>query len=332
MSEPSRAGRIARIAVIVVNYGTAELAVRAVESVLARRHGGRSVKVHLVDNASPGSDALRLAEAHDAKGWGAAVTLWPERENHGFGRGNNVVLKALARQNPPDAVFLLNPDACLENEAIDILADALEAAPDAVAAGAGLRSPDGTPQTAAFRFPGPANEVMRIINLSLLHRLTRNHQMALPPTHPAGPVDWVSGACVMFRFDAIRQTGFFDAGFFLYYEEVDLMRQLKERGGGTLYVPQAKVVHEAGSATGQFDLEAERQQSPAYLYQSWTHYFTRAYGRSGALVIALSLWPAALLNILHRRLRRRTPTLPLHFFTDHWRYVLRPLITGAGRQ
>ena len=48
---------IEHIAVIVVNYGTADLAIEAVESVLARDHGGRTVRVHLVDNASPGEDA-----------------------------------------------------------------------------------------------------------------------------------------------------------------------------------------------------------------------------------------------------------------------------------
>jgi N-acetylglucosaminyl-diphospho-decaprenol L-rhamnosyltransferase len=42
------------IAVIIVNYGTPDLAIEAVESVRARLHGGRRVEVHLVDNASPG--------------------------------------------------------------------------------------------------------------------------------------------------------------------------------------------------------------------------------------------------------------------------------------
>ena len=58
------------------------------------------------------------------------VTLYPERVNHGFGRGNNLVLHALAaRPTPPDKVFLLNPDAQLDNEAIAILADVLDQTP-----------------------------------------------------------------------------------------------------------------------------------------------------------------------------------------------------------
>jgi GT2 family glycosyltransferase len=136
----------------------------------------------------------------------------------------------------------------------------------------------------------------------------------------------------MFRFEALRQTGFFDPGFFLYYEEVDLMRRLRAAGWRILYTPDAQVIHAAGSATGQFAGAAARQRDPAYLYRSWTHYFSRAYGRAGALAIALAMWPAALVNILHRRLRGREPTIPQCFFTDHWRYVLRSLLFGVGRR
>ena len=91
-----------RIAVITVNYGIAEMSIEAVESVLARTHGGYEVEVHLVDNASPKDDATQISEAHAARNWGDRVTLWLEETNHGFGRGNNVVLNALAdRETPP---------------------------------------------------------------------------------------------------------------------------------------------------------------------------------------------------------------------------------------
>lgn len=321
------------IAVIVVNYGTADLAIAAVESVLARQHGGRRVEVHLVDNASPGDDAAQLQAAHTAGGWAGRVSFWPETENHGFGRGNNVVLKALAaRQDKPDKVLLLNPDARLENETIDLLARALDADPKAAAAGAAVLRPDLTSAVAAFRFPGPANELARTANLSLIHRFVRGRQVALPAQHPAGPVDWVSGASVMFRFEAVQSVDFFDPGFFLYYEEVDLMRRLTAAGWRVLYVPQARVVHEEGAATGQFAGRKARQRDPAYLYQSWAHYFARAYGRAGAVAIGLAMLPAAGLNVLHRRLRGKPPTVPRGFLGDQIRYVIRPLILGKGPQ
>jgi GT2 family glycosyltransferase len=321
--------RFQDIAVIVVNYGTADLAIAAVESVLARHHGGRSVSVHLVDNASPGQDAAQLRDICATPRWAGRVTFWPETENHGFGRGNNVVLRALAAQKtPPHAVFLLNPDARLENETIDILADTLEHDPRAAAVGAGICLPNGQQVTAAFRFPGPVNEIVRMVNVKKLDHLARGRLVTLPPDQPAGPVDWVSGASVMFRFGALRDVSFFDPGYFLYFEEVDLMHRLHDAGWGTLYEPRARVVHEEGAATGQGKRQGVKHRRPVYLYQSWTHYFSRFYGRFGALSLAVGIVPAACLNILHRRIRGYHPTLPLHFFSDHYRHVIRPLMFG----
>lgn len=316
------------IAVIVVNYGTADLAVAAVESVLSRDHGGRAVEVHLVDNASPGDDAQRLTETHVARGWGARVTLWPEGHNHGFGGGNNVVLTALAaRETPPDFVFLLNPDAQLDTEALADLAAALEAAPRAAAAGASIRDPRTGPATAAFRFPTLAGEVLRTIDFGPLDRIFGHLRTSLSPDHPGGQVDWVSGAAVMFRFSALQKVGFFDPGFFLYYEEVELMHRLGKAGWEVLYVPAAHVMHEEGASTGG---GGRRRERPAYLYESWRHYFALTRGRGRTLLAALLMIPAAGLNVLQRRLRGKTPTIPSRFLRDHWRFVIRPLAGGRS--
>jgi len=323
MTTPSQSLR--HIAVIIVNYGTPDLAIRAVNSVLTRAHGGRQIEVHLVDNASPGDDAAQFRAA--APDWGDRVTLWLEDDNHGFGRGNNVVLNALAaRDVPPDAAFLLNPDASLHNEAVDSLASALEADPSAGAVGAAVLREDLTPAVAAFRFPGCVSELARILSFGVFDRLTKSSQVALSPTQPTGPVDWVSGAAVMLRFAPAAKIGFFDPGFFLYYEEVDLMRRLQAAGNHVLYVPQAQVLHAEGAATGQFAGKAARARDPWYLYQSWAHYFTRAYGRPRALALACALWPMALLNIAHRGLRGKAPTLPRRFFRDHATHVIWPLL------
>lgn len=315
------------IAVIVVNYGTAELAINAVQTVLDHSHGGRMVRVFLVDNASPGDDAKTLTDVHERRAWGKRVTLFLETENHGFGRGNNVVLRALAEMDDkPDKVLLLNPDAALHNEAIDFLAKALDKEESVVAVGAAVLRDDMSPATAAFRFPSWRSEFARILAFGPIDRLVAKHIVALPPDHPAGSVDWVTGAAVMFRFDALVRVNFFDPGFFLYYEEVDLMRRLRKAGGDILYVPTAQVLHAEGAATGQFASAQARQRDPSYLYQSWRYYFERSFGRIGALCIAATLWPAAALNILHRRMRGKSPSVPLFFFRDHWTHVIGPLV------
>lgn len=325
-------GFVVTIAVITVNYGTAELAIQAVESVLERAHGGREIEVHLVDNASPGADATRIRQAHETQGWGDRVTLWLEAENHGFGRGNNLVLETLAaRDVPPEYVFLLNPDAMLKNEAIAILADVLDADQQAGAAGAGIVFPDGRPAVACFRFPSLMSELLSAINFGPLDKLFPNARISLPPEQPEGPVGWVAGASVLIRFEAIRKIGFFDPDFFLYHEEVEMMRRMARAGHPTLYVPRAQVVHIAGAATQVSSEDKTRKPRPPYVYESWRMYFEKVHGRGPALAIALLKMPAAALGALISALRRRRSGLPVSYFRDHWRFAVRPLLRAASK-
>ena len=318
------------ISVIIVNYGTADLTIEAVESVRARAHGGRSVDIHLVDNASVGDDAALLTQAHADRGWGDQVTLYLERENHGFGRGNNLVLRGLAaRQTPPRYVFLLNPDAQLDNETIDTLAKALDDDPQVAAVGASITLPSGKPVTAAYRFPSPASEFLRAANLGPLSKRFARYMTALPADHPAGPVDWVSGACVMFRMSALQEVEFFDPTFFLYFEELDLMRRIRTKGYEVLYCPAAKIIHVEGAATQVKSGRAERRPKPAYWYASWRIYFTKAFGRAGALWAAACWIAGSVLNlILAVLMRRKRIFAPERFYRDVSRIVIGPLLIG----
>jgi len=321
------------IAVIVINYGTAHLAIAAVNSVLAHSMSRRDIEVHLVDNASPGgADARSFAQAARHPDWRARVTLYAETENHGFGRGNNLVLRKLAaRPHPPRFVFLLNPDAMLENDAIGHLVSCLEQNPSAGFAGAGISRPGAGPVTAAFRFPKPAGELPRTLAFGPVSRALAHLQTPLPPDHPDGPVDWVAGAAVLARFDALADLGFFDPGYFLYFEEVDLMLRGARRGWDCVYVPQARVTHAEGAATNVSSHASGRPRRPTYWYQSWRKYYTDNYGKKGVWIAALSSYTGALGNCVLSLVPGRRVTVPGHFLGDFWRMVWRPLL-GLGEK
>lgn len=329
MSSSSRS----RIAVIIVNYGLPELCLAAVESVLGRQHGGHPVEIHLVDNASPGGVGALLAQAHQERGWGERVTLWLEQENHGFGRGNNLVLRALGqRGDAPDYVFLLNPDAELENEALAILADRLDAMPGVGAAGAGIISSAGQPDTAAFRFPSARSEFAQAINFGPVTRIFDEHLVPLPTDHPGGSVDWVSGAAVMLRFSVLRELGGFDPDFFLYFEETELMARMRRAGYDVLHVPAAQVRHAGGAATGVKSGGPSRKPLPAYWYESWRLYYLKTAGRSRAIRAGFGWMAGAALNVPIAFLRGQPLRAPRNFFTDFPRLVLKPLLFGPARQ
>ena len=322
--------RLLDIAVIIVNYGTADLTIEAVESGLARTHGGRRVTIHVVDNASPGNSVALLNAAHEAQGWGAQVKLWPEDTNHGFGRGNNLVIGSLlAHDTPPDAIFLLNPDAQLENEVMDIMAQQMELNPSVGFTGAAISTPDGEVRVAAFRFPSILSEFTQSLAFGPVSRLFDKWTVPLPPETPAGPVDWVAGAAVLIRSETLRELRGFDPDFFLYYEEVDLMRRGAVAGWKCHYVPQARVIHIEGAAT---DIKSKREtckRMPSYRYQSWRLYFTKSLGRIGAVLAAFASITGTIGNQIIARIRRKETAAPRYFFRDFWRHALKPLLFGA---
>jgi GT2 family glycosyltransferase len=316
---------MSEISVLIVNYNTAELAIGAVESVLAREHGGRTVDVHLLDNASPEGDSAALRKAAEERGWGARVTLHVETVNHGFGRGNNLLLERLARRkDPPEKVLFLNPDARLKNEAIAILAEFLDGHPEVGLAGARVEKPDGRPVTAAFRFPSLIGEFSGTLAFGPVAQLCARWQVPLSPGIPSMQADWVSGAAVMARFEALADVGFFDPGYFLYFEEVDLMLQTAHAGWQTWYVAEAEIIHIEGAATSFSSDEKAPRRRPAYWYHSWQHYFCKNHGRAYAMATSAAWVSGVLLNRGIARLRGRTPATTAHVLRDFW--------AVAGRQ
>ncbi|MFO0347575.1 MAG: glycosyltransferase [Hyphomicrobiales bacterium] len=320
------------VAVIVVNYGTADLAIAAVESVLARDHGGLCVAIHLVDNASPGDDAARIAAA--GARWRERVALHLETTNHGFGRGNNLVLDVLgALPAPPSYVYLLNPDASLKTEVIAELHAFLESHPRVGVVGSGIDRPeDGMPLVCAFRFPTMLSEFIGAIGFGPLSRLFASSAVPLPAETPTGPVDWVAGASMMARLSALREIGCFDPDYFLYFEEVDLMKRLRGRGWETWHCAEARITHVAGAATGVHDKDTARRRRPGYWYDSWRLYFEknhgRAYARLASLLLLLGNWLGGLVD----RLRRKPVRSPARFTGDFVRRVIRPLFAAPARE
>ncbi|MDV7141172.1 glycosyltransferase family 2 protein [Tropicimonas sp. TH_r6] len=318
-----------RVSVIVVNYGTAGLALEAVASVLERTDGTVTLDVHILDNGSPTGDAKQLAEAIAERGWLDRVHLHISSDNLGFGRGNNLVLRALSEPHRrPDFVFLLNPDARLRGPALDHLVGCLLEHPKAGVAGARLHDMDGNASTSAFRFPGLAGEFAEAASFGPITRCLGRWRIPLPAELPSGQVDWVTGAAALVRFDALQQVDFFEPGFFLYYEEVDLMRRLGEAGWECRHVAEAVVDHVEGAATGLRGVEVGQRRRPAYWYQSRRLYFYRSHGRVGAIACALAAISGAGVNHVHSRLRGRRPWIPDRFIRDSWIHMLRPLLTG----
>jgi GT2 family glycosyltransferase len=289
---PARAKdpRVQDIAVAIVNYRTPDLTLDCVAALVPARAAFPAMRAIVVDGGSADGSAERIAGEIAARGWGDWVTLLALPVNGGFAFANNRAIAALREHRPlPPAIALVNPDARVRPGALETMAALLDREPRAGAVGALLIHDDGRRQSSAFRFPSIRGEFCRGAATAIVERLLR-----VPPTSIesdiAVEVPWVTGAAVMFRTAALEQAGLFDEGFFLYYEETELMRRLRARGWTIWHEPAARVVHAGGAATQIRDPEtglSSARPMPAYWYQARRRYFTldggRAYGLASGL-------------------------------------------------
>ncbi len=92
----------------------------------------------------------------------------------------------------------------------------------------------------------------------------------------AQKVDWVSGACLLVRGQALAQDldgVLFDPDFQMYSEETDLCYRLHRAGHQTFFLPQAEVVHHYGKSSGQAQTRTLR-----LLYRSKFLFMRKHYG------------------------------------------------------
>jgi N-acetylglucosaminyl-diphospho-decaprenol L-rhamnosyltransferase len=276
------------VAVIVVNYRTPELAACCIRSLAAERRFLPGLEVILVDNASgDGSPEIMREALYDLIEEGF-VTILPLALNGGFGWGNNqALLRLTARAAPPEFVMLLNPDCQIEPGAIHCLVNEMHTHLRSGVAGSQLVNPDGSLSGSAFFNHSVANEFVRGTRATAIGRLLGVTPVLATPTE-ATDVDWVAGAACLFRVEALAEAGLFDEGFFLYYEEVELMSRIRRAGWSVVHVPGSRVMHIGGAATGLREGQPIIEKAmPLYWYKSRRRYFTRVYG-------AFSAWAASL--------------------------------------
>jgi GT2 family glycosyltransferase len=278
----------ANVTVVIVNYRTPDLVAINLAALAAERASLPNLSVLVVDGGSGDNSPTKIASSIRDSHWEDWVRLRPLALNGGFGWANNQAIREALREDVrPDFVYLVNPDAVARPGAIQRLIDALQADPHAGAAGSRLLDDDGTVLGSAFRFPSAASEFSRGADTGWINRILRLRPLRIDPAARAR-VDWVTGASVMFRPEALESAGIFDEGFFLYFEEVELMHRMRRAGWHTLHEPLSEVVHVGGASTGVGGAGAELRALPDYWYQSRLRYFARVYGRVGAFLVNLA--------------------------------------------
>ncbi|SIQ22020.1 glycosyltransferase family 2 protein [Bosea sp. TND4EK4] len=233
----------ALVTAIVVSYDSAEVLPACLDAL-----AGEGVPAIVVDNASS-DDSRAIAEARGAR-------VIANLRNEGYGRGNNIGMAAA--QTP--FVLIVNPDLEVRPGAVSALLAAAERYPDA-----GMLAP---------RIVEPSGRVF-LQPRSLLSppHLNRAGAMAIPEGDACLP--FLSGACLLVRREVFLALGGFDPAIFLFYEDDDLCRRLRDAGHALVHVHEA----EAGHGRGRSSAPSPLRRFRARWHLAWSErYVARKYG------------------------------------------------------
>ncbi|KPF71820.1 glycosyl transferase [Bosea sp. AAP35] len=231
------------ITAIVVAYDSAEVLPSCLAALAAE-----GVPAIVVDNAS-GDASAQIARAHGA-------TVLVNARNEGYGRANN---RGVLDCTTPYAL-IVNPDVEIRPGAVAALLAAAERYPDA-----GLLAP---------RIVEPSGRVF-LQPRSLLSPAHLNRAGAMPIPEGDACLPFLSGACLLIRRELFASLGGFDPAIFLFYEDDDLCRRLRDAGHALIHVHEA----EAGHGRGRSTAPSAARRFKARWHLAWSEgYIATKYG------------------------------------------------------
>lgn len=227
-----------RLSIIIINYKSAQLICDCLQSIYAQK-SAFSFEIIVVDNNSE-DDSKQIILSRFPK------IIWIAMDyNSGFARANNEGI----RKSKGNVVLLLNGDTIIENNAIEKCFNQFQSA-EYIACGVQLLNPDRTPQISGnYAMKGGLNYLLPLPYVGAFIKGLGNVAKIKKPNVPDATgiveVDWINGAFLMVKKNAINKAGMLDEDFFLYAEEAEWCSRLKKTGKLCIY-GACKVIHLQG--------------------------------------------------------------------------------------
>jgi N-acetylglucosaminyl-diphospho-decaprenol L-rhamnosyltransferase len=287
----------------VVNTNGRELLLACLEAIKRTTPPGLEHEVLVLDNASDdgSAEAVRNRDGD--------VRLIALDRRAGKAANDSRLLK----EARGEYCLLLNEDSELQPGAVAALIGALRSDRHAAVAGAQLLSADGGEVPCAWRLPGVGTALAGAV---FLHR-SFTVESGGTATRPVG---WVQSSAMLVRRQAAEQVGWFDPDFFVYSDETDLCKRLRDARWRVLYVPSARAIHHDQMAQ---DARGAERRIVEY-HRGRDRYLRKHLGPvRAALLRPLLAWPYLLRALA-------ALVLPRHSARRYWLHARQALIPGRG--
>lgn len=225
------------LSIAIVSFNTQVLLLDCLRSVFESALTAR-FEVIVVDNHSGDATVKAVQVSYPT------VRIIANPENRGFSKGVNQALALSSGRY----LLMLNSDTRIQAHALERMLACLDQEPDIGAVGCKQWTEDGRMYQSCFPFPSIRDH---LAYAAIFQKCAPAVQRALAGRRvidcsQSQDVDWINGACLMVRRDLLKACGGLDEGYFMYFEDVDLCRAVRQRGYRIRHLAEADVIHLIG--------------------------------------------------------------------------------------
>lgn len=260
------------VSVIIINFNTLELTKKCIASIY--QHSQKNtIEVLVFDNGSTDGSAVILSKL----GYDNYYYMY-NTANIGFSRANN----AAALQASGDYLFFMNSDMFLLNDVVFCLWETLENDPTKGIAGPRFQNPDGTLQVSCRQFPNILFGLSKFIPFTkaLLSKEISDYYQQKRDYLKQQNVDTVSAGALMISRNLFFCINGFDEFSFMYAEDADICRRIRDQGLSVTYCPRARLVHYGGQSS-----RLNSYRAIWSYYFAFYHLYRKYYFGKGAFFI-----------------------------------------------
>jgi len=270
------------LSISIVNWNTRELLKKCLKSIYQNTQQIK-YEIFVVDNASI-DHSVEMVKSDFPQ-----VNIIKNKENVGFSKANNQAFK----KSKGRYFLLLNSDIVVFSYTFDRMVEFMDLHPEVGIVGCKLLNPDGTFQYSCGEFHSISKILIsKIIPVNnFTKKWLSKYLLHYWDFSGVREVDWVTGACLMAKREAINEVGLLDENIFMYFEDNDWCYRMKKKGWKVYFIPQATVLHLGGQSIKKVyeKIAIESLMSKYYFYR-------KHYGR-------VRLWMLKMLQILNSMLK-----------------------------
>ncbi len=269
------------VSVIIVSWNSERYILDCVRSIYANNF--KDFEIIVVDNESSDSTCDLIKKNF------SNIKLIKSK-NRGFGAGCNLG----AKYSKGKYLFFLNPDTEIKENCLENLYEFFEENNDCDVCGCKLLWEDGSFQDSYKRFFGIFTSIFELFEIHyyfknnfLNRRVNYNFEVFQKPVE----VDWVIGAAFVVKKEVFEKINGFDERFFMYFEEIDLCKRIRNLGGKIFFNPYAQVIHKKGKSSQLSNVRSIDYYKSMYLYH------VKHNGKIAGFIIRLSIFFMCLIYI-----------------------------------